>query len=232
MTVTRKKPTGTIVLLGLAAALLGGCAAETAQDVNPFITGQWRQSPHKPEVRVEKVQMEHFVAFQPNAIRLDGAEQERMVQFIRDGRLNIRDRIYLSAPRGADGTYDSATAARLDVLKGEFQQLGLIAEVAQVSGAKGGGDQIAIVVQRAAVIPPDCSAPEEPWAGQRPHYEYGCAYNAAMGMMVADPHDLAKGRPMTHPDGEAAASAIQRYRVKKLNEKREFIKEGTGGGDK
>jgi type IV pilus biogenesis protein CpaD/CtpE len=106
----------------------------------------------------------------------------------------------------------------------------LVVQIAQPSGAKGGGDQIGVLVQRTALVPPDCSAPEEPWPGQRPHYEYGCAYNAAMGMMVADPHDLAKGRPMTHPDGEAAASAIQRYRVRKLDDKREFIKEGTDGG--
>ncbi|MDH3595144.1 MAG: CpaD family pilus assembly protein [Rhodospirillales bacterium] len=227
MTVTRKKLTGTTVLLGLAAALLGGCAGKTAQDFNPLIVGQWRQVPTRPDVRVESVQLEHIVAFQQNAIRLDNTERERMAQFIQDGRLNIRDRILLSAPRSEDGAYDSVTAARLDVLRGEFQKMGLVADVAQTSRAGGGGDQVAIVVQRTALLPPDCSAPEEPWAGQRPHYEVGCAYNAALGMMVADPHDLAKGRPMASPDGEVAASAIQRYRKEKLTEKREFIKEGT-----
>ena len=45
--------------------------------------------------------------------------------------------------------------------------------------------------------------------------------------MVADPHDLAKGRQIQSPDGEVAASAIERYRREKLTEKREFIKEGT-----
>lgn len=230
MTVTRKKLAGTTVLLGLAAALLGGCAGTTAQDVNPFITGQWRQLPTRPDVRVDRVQLEHIVAFQASAIRLDNVERERMVQFIREGRLNIRDRILLSAPRGEDGAYDSVTAARVDVLRGEFRQLGLAVDVTQASWTRGGGNQVAIVVQRTALLPPDCSAPEEPWAGQRPDYQVGCAVNAAMGMMVADPHDLATGRPLTTPDGEVAASAIQRYRTKKLTEEREFIKEGTGGG--
>ncbi len=227
MTVTRKKLAGTTVLLGLAAALLGGCAAKTAQDYNPFIVGQWRQVPTRPDVRVESVQLEHIVAFQPSAIRLDNTERERMAQFIQEGRLNIRDRIFLSAPRGEDGSYDSVTAARIDVLRGEFQQLGLAVDVAQTSRAGGGGNQVAIVVQRIALLPPDCSNPEEPFAGQRPDFRPGCAYNAALGMMVADPHDLAKGRPMTSPDGEVAASAIQRYRTQKLTEKRTFIKEGT-----
>lgn len=228
MTVIRKKLTGTTVVLGLAAALLGGCAGQTAQDFNPLITGQWRQIPSIPDVRVEKVQLEHIVAFQPNAIRLDNAERERMLEFVREGRLNLRDRIYLSAPRGEDGAYDSVTAARLDVLRGEFRQMGLTVNLAQVSTAPGGGDQVAIVAQRTALLPPDCTAAEEPWAGQRPDYQVGCAYNAAMGMMVADPHDLGRGRPLASPDGEAAASAIQRYRTRKLTEKRKFIIEGTG----
>jgi len=230
MTATRRKLTGTAVLLALAAALLGGCGRTTAQDANPFITGHWRQVPTRPELRVERVQLEHIVAFQPSAIRLDNAERERMAHFIGEGGLNIRDRIYLSAPRGEDGSFSSVTAARLDVLRGEFRQMGLAVDVAQVSTARGGKDQVAIVVQRTAVLPPDCTAAEEPWAGQRPDYQVGCAYNAALGMMVADPHDLAIGRPLGSPDGEAAASAVQRYRTKKLTEEREFIKEGTDGG--
>ena len=69
------KVIGTVVLLGLAAALLGGCANKTAQDYNPMILGQWRQIPPRPENRVEAVRLEHIVAFQPNAIRLDEAER-------------------------------------------------------------------------------------------------------------------------------------------------------------
>jgi type IV pilus biogenesis protein CpaD/CtpE len=57
--------------------------------------------------------------------------------------------------------------------------------------------------------------------------QFGCAYVSSIGLMVADPNDLAKGRPIASPDGEVAASAIERYRREKLTEKREFLKEGT-----
>jgi pilus assembly protein CpaD len=218
-----------MVRLGLAAALLGGCAGKSAQDYNPLIVGQWRQLPARPENHVEQIRLEHIVAFQSNAIRLDEAERDRLLEFLREGHLNVTDKIDLDARRTEDGSHDPVTAARLDVLQGEIQVLGLAAQVAQrpSPGAKGGQDQVAVVVRRAAVIPPDCDDAGDPWAGQRPEVEMGCADIAAIGLMVADPHDLAKGRPMTSPDPEAAASAIQRYRTRKLTEEREFIREGT-----
>lgn len=230
MNVKRNKAIGSMVLLGLAAGLLGGCANKTAQDYNPFILGQWRQVPARPENRVEAVRLEHIVAFQPNAIRLDEAERERLIDFSRDGNLTLRDRIELHALPTLEGDYDPTTAARLDVLRGEFDQLGFKSDVARSPGpgAKGGQDQIAVVVRRAAVIPPDCEIEREPWAGQRPDMQFGCADVSSIGLMVADPNDLAKGRPIESPDGEVAASAVQRYRKESLTKKREFIKEGTG----
>lgn len=223
------KVIGTAVLLGLAAGLLGGCANKTAQDYNPLILGQWRQIPPRPENRVEAVRLEHIVAFQPNAIRLDDAERDRLIRFARDGNLTVRDRIELQALTTLEGDYGPTTSARLDVLRGEFDQLGFPSNVARTPGpgARGGDDQIAVVVRRAAIIPPDCEAEREPWAGQRPDTQIGCAYVSSIGLMVADPNDLAKGRPITSPDGEVAASAIERYRKEKLTGKREFIKEGT-----
>jgi len=230
MTVTRSNLIGTTVLLGLTAALLGGCAGKTAQDYNPLIVGQWRQLPTRPDNHVEQIRLEHIVAFQSSAIRLDQAERDRLFDFMREGNLNVTDKIDLHAPRTEDGAYDPVTAARLDLLRSEFEQLGLATQVAPTPGpgAKGGQDQVAVVVRRAAVIPPECDEGPEPWPGQRPEVEFGCADIAAIGLMVADPHDLAKGRPLTSPDGEVAASAIQRYRTKKLTEERKFIIEGTG----
>lgn len=229
MTVKRSKLTGTTILLSLGAALMGGCAGQTAQDYNPFLVGQWRQIPERPQNHVEPVRLEHVVAFQSSAIRPDGTERDRLYEFMREGHLNVRDKIDLHAPRSQDGGYDPVTAARLEVLQGEFQQLGLVAHIAPVPGrvALAGQDQVAVVVRRAAVIPPDCDPGPEPWAGQRPQAVVGCADIAAIGLMVADPMDLAKGRPITPPDAEAAASAIQRYRAQKIEEERKFVTEGT-----
>lgn len=229
MTAIRSRLTGTTILLGLGVALLGGCAGKTAQDYNPFIVGQWRQIPARPENHVEPVRLEHVVAFESSAIRPDEAERDRLFEFMREGHLNVRDKIDLHAPRSQDGGYDSVTAARIEVLQGEFQQLGLVAHIARDPGpvALGDQNQVAVVVRRAAVIPPDCEPGPEPWAGQRPEAPVGCADRAAIGLMVADPLDLAKGRPIAPPDAEAAASAIERYRTQKLEEERKFTTEGT-----
>ncbi len=229
MNTKQNKAISAAVLLGLAAGLLGGCANKTAQDYNPLILGQWRQIPPRPDNRVESVRLEHIVSFQPNAIRLDDVERNRLIGFAREGNLSLSDKVELHALPTLEGDYDPTTSARLDVLRGEFDQLGFASDIARVPGpgAKGGQDQIAVVVRRAAIIPPDCEIDREPWAGQRPDMQFGCAYVSSIGLMVADPHDLAKGRPITAPDGEVAASAIERYRREKLTEKRQFIKEGT-----
>ncbi len=227
MTTIRKKLTGATVLLGLAGAVLGGCS-NVVQDFNPFIVAQWRQIPARPDNHVERVKLEHVAAFQPNAIRLDGSEQGRLINFMAHSRLNTTDQIFLQAPATAEGSFDQVTASRLEVLRGAIQQRGLFAQITQLPGgqARGDADQISVVVHRAVVVPPDCSV-AQPFPGLRPDYRVGCTINAALGLMVADAMDLATGRSIGPPDGAAAATAIERYRRDKIEKEREFIKEGT-----
>ncbi len=227
MTPIRKKLTGATALLGLAGAVLGGCGS-VVQDYNPFIVAQWRQISARPDNHVERVKLEHIAAFQPTAIRLDGPEQGRLINFMTHSRLNTTDQIFLQAPATAEGGFDQVTAARLDVLRTSFHQRGLIAQIAELQAGKalGDSDQISIAVYRAVVVPPDCFV-AQPFPGMRADYKVGCTTNASLGLMVADPMDLAVGRQLGPPDGEVAATAIERYRTRKAEEERVFIKEGT-----
>jgi pilus assembly protein CpaD len=61
---------------------------------------------------------------------------------------------------------------------------------------------------------PDCDQPQ-PLEPDPPHFEsgFGCATTNNLGVMVANPADLERGRPLDPADAEAASLSIQRYRV-------------------
>jgi pilus assembly protein CpaD len=41
----------------------------------------------------------------------------------------------------------------------------------------------------------------------------GCSNEINLGLMVADPNDLARGRPLAPADAERAALSVQKYRT-------------------
>ncbi len=214
MTTKRNKLKGTTILLGLMAAsvILTGCGNESIQDINPLIVGQWRQMPAHPVNHVEMVTLEHIVAFAPSAIRPSDREFGSLLDFVENSELASTDEIMLDAPRSAAGIHNTVTAARLEVLEGELLQLGLPVDITTMPMSEiQNPDRVALVVKRAVAIPPDCDVPQ-PGLAQRPEPKSGCAVNASLGYMVADPRDLVKGRTLGPADGEMASKAVENYR--------------------
>lgn len=200
-------------LVGFVASLgLVGCLPPdtTIQDYSPFSYGNWRQIPQRPDVHVEFVKLKHFADFQPQAVRLDATQRGHLQGFIAEGNLRQGDRVQIQVPLTA-GPLDPVTKARADHLRGELNSLGLPTSVVGTSALPSGSNQVAVVVDRAMAIPPDCDAPE-PFIANRPDYRIGCAYNSALGLMVADPRDLVRGQPLDPADAEVTARGIEGYR--------------------
>lgn len=73
----------------------------------------------------------------------------------------------------------------------------------------------------------------------RPHSNWGCANATNLGLMVAEPSDLLRGRGDTHGDAEALVLSTQRYRagetralvIDETNTAETFGVQGTSGGD-
>src|SRR3546814_11206295 len=61
---------------------------------------------------------------------------------------------------------------------------------------------------------PDCRQPQ-PLAPERPEFTgaFGCTTAYNLGVMIADPADLERGRELDPADAERAGLSIQRYRV-------------------
>jgi pilus assembly protein CpaD len=68
------------------------------------------------------------------------------------------------------------------------------------------------------VTPPDCPDWTRSGAADfttQAATNFGCATTTNLGLMVADPGDLVRGRPAPSADGEAATLGVQRYRTGK-----------------
>jgi pilus assembly protein CpaD len=79
-----------------------------------------------------------------------------------------------------------------------------------------GDDQIAVVVERYALQLPACpdwtERPNQNFDNQ-PGSFWSCATAINLGMMVADPGDLVRGRSIGDADGTTMARSVQRYRL-------------------
>ena len=222
-------------LLALASGLgLMGClpADTTIQDYNPLTYGNWRQIPARPDVFVESVRLVHYADFEPQSVRLDGVEQERLREFMAEGNLRQGDRIEVQVPQDPYGAATPKIRARSDYMRSELAGLGLPITVVETPALPGGANYVAVVVNRAIAMTPDCHA-DEPWIATRPDYQIGCAYNSALGIMVADPRDLVRGRLLGPADAETTARGIKGYREPAEREQDDagIEIESTSGGE-
>jgi len=206
-------------LAGLIGLALGACGSleETNELIenNLMSHGNWEQLQGAYSNRLEQVAVEHPVSFPADRAELDLAERRRLVSFLQSSSIGGSDEVSLVGPlRGDAQPADPLTAARTAYLKEELGAFGISLR----SGANGGqhaglsDNQMNIVVDRWIVITPDCGQ-SQPSFGTRPNLTPGCADTANFGLMIADPRDLAQGRPLGPADGERSARAVDEYRT-------------------
>ncbi len=215
---TRKTLFSSSILIGFGL-LATACSSADIQDANPLTLGHWKQLPAQEEISVELVSMDHPVTFTANAVRPSEPERRRMLDFLDNNQITSTDEIEFGAATALDGSYDPVTVARLEALEDEFLQLGLPASISRDPAviARGSADRITIMVYRAVAIPPDCSVPQ-PGFADRPDWKVGCSVKASLGHMVANPRDLARGRPLGPADAEAVSRPVKGYRNPEASE--------------
>ena len=202
---------GLVCLVCLAAA----CSPRQGEFGDSFFPhGKWEQIPPSQENMVETVTLQHLVRFGSGQSAMTDDQRGQLDAFINANDLSNRDEIVVSAP-GNDGL----SAGRQAAIRKEIANYGLLAVD---GGSPDGGlpGEVLVNVTRSVVIPPDCSVPQ-PEPTLRPNNKWGCTVESALGMMVADPNDLAHGRDLGPGDGEQASGALRRYRadeVKDLDE--------------
>ncbi len=203
-------------------ALLGACHIDpnTQTPISLFTShtvdhANWEQIPARVVNQVEPITFVHTANFNPGETELNEAETDRLLAFLQDSGVHQGARIEIDGPRSGGGYFDPVTAARVAEIENELSDIGLRSEipVRPTTSLLRPDDAIAISVTRAVVVVPDCGAPQ-PERSMRPAYNLNCSNTAALGMMVAKPLDLKRGRNEGAADGEAAARVIELYRLR------------------
>lgn len=215
MTDSIRTPLRGLTAIGLACLAVVACSpqqGELGDDLFPH--AKWEQIPPAKENMVEVVTLQHVIAFNGSEPGLGSGGRQALDAFIRDNGISPRDQIQIQA--GADGGSRLAKS-RVSAIQNEFAQRGLVAAPLDGTPEMGApaGNEVAVLVTRSVAIPPDCSVPQ-PKPTLRPDQPWGCAVDASLGMMVADPLDLVEGRQLGPANAEQSSGAYQRYRDDKV----------------
>jgi pilus assembly protein CpaD len=174
--------------------------------------------------KVDWVSLSHTVHPVKAGNGLSTAERDRLDRFATEVALGYGDQVVIKTPR----RHRAKTAA---TLVRYFRALRLEPTVRVVDGnGRRGGDTVTVTIGRYVVTAPKCPDWTKP-AGADPNNRvgsnFGCANTSNLGLMLADPGDLVRGRPKGAGDGVAASRLVRQYRSGKVAKPATIV---TGGG--
>ncbi len=203
-----------VLTLLLAPVVLAGCTGDPYERQITYAT--WKQNPAFAEPQVKRVEVQHVVAFAPKALEMNDVEQEALAMFVRQNKLQAGSQVAIAAPARTPAQ-SARSGNRLASVRNGLTRLGISSNVVTAAPIDGSsGDEIVVFGEAVAVMHPDCPGYNAAIAfdyEHRPINSLGCANAINLGLMVANPSDLAQGRPLGAADGEQNSLAIQRYRA-------------------
>src|SRR5271170_7511557 len=185
-----------MLALGLAL-LVGACA--------PVTTYTDAEAPKRLKLDGATSQLD--VRFAPGSASLSAADAARLSRLAATGGIGPADRVTVAAT-GSTALADQRVASVASVLL----RYGVVVNAAPVGQVP--ANHAAIEVTRTLVTLPACpnwSKPSNPDFGNQPSSNFDCATESNLGLMVANPSDLAGGLPVGATAGRPAASAVGRY---------------------
>lgn len=195
-----------LTTLGIAAvlALTSGCEATYYED--------WSAMPPAREAKVDLARYAHAIHFAPESARLEGFERDRLDEFLARVKAGPSDTIVVAGPGGG-----SLAGRRLETVSAYLVHRAMRPKTTDGAGIETAGpDAVSVVVERHTVTLPACpdwsDRPGRAW-NNTVSRNWGCATATNLGLMVAEPGDLATGRTPGPMDGAFATLAIQRYRA-------------------
>ncbi len=200
----RLAPLPFLVAAGLA---LAGCAVPEPPPQGPV--GRERH-----RLQVERLGDRHGVDFRGGTVALDPSARRDLVAFLRD----------IGVTRQAEVTVSASPAPGLEIARARRQrvvrllrELGLEPREAGVLAAPDAGPtaDVVVAVERYHVVLPDCPDHTRTRMGDFHNLDtsnHGCATARNLGLMVANPRDLLRGRDIGPADTERMTRAVREYR--------------------
>jgi pilus assembly protein CpaD len=168
-----------------------------------------------PRIEAKEAPVAHAVNFAPGATALTETEAGALAAFLATEEVSPGERIMIQAPSGG-AAETQRLAQRTAAIRSELENQG-VATVVSPPAAPGtlGADQIRVIATRPTIVDPDCPGYNQPIEFDRfsrPNVRMGCSTEMNLGLMVADPNDLVRGRPLDPADAERSTLAVQKYR--------------------
>ncbi|WP_316976781.1 CpaD family pilus assembly lipoprotein [Shumkonia mesophila] len=212
------RPLLTALGVASALALTGGCEATFYED--------WSAIPAAKEAKVAPVRYAHAIRFAPESARLEGLERDRLDEFLARVQAGPADTVLVTGAGGGP-----LAGRRLETVSAYLVHLAMRPRTAGEGAQAAGPDAVSVAVERYTVTLPACpdwsDRPGRSW-NNTVSRNWGCATATNLGLMVAEPGDLATGRDPGPTDGAFATLAIQRYRAGKT---RPLDSEGGGSSE-
>ncbi len=168
---------------------------------------------------VQMVKIPLMVTFASDSATLSGESIANLDRFMMRSDVSYGDELSMDFPLNRDGSLSEMSQKRMaymaEYLKG--RGLHLSAEVTPY-GMSPEADQARFLISRYVVTPPTCGNWSQPSTGNYGNAslpEIGCANQANLGLMVANPRDLITGATTGAIDTESAAKAVLTFRTKK-----------------
>lgn len=191
----------------LCAVLLGACS--NIPDFKDY--SAYNPVPEKTP-KVQAVAVAHTVTFVGNGVTLDKTAGSSIDAFLARQRVDRTDALEVAIPASGGELARGRAERVLAYLNLKRLPAGLVVD----DDPKLRADAVRVVVHRYQVTLPGC--PD--WTDKggithsnAVHSNWGCANAVNLGLMVADPGDLVRGRHEGLGDGAAQALGIQRYRA-------------------
>jgi pilus biogenesis lipoprotein CpaD len=206
---------GLLVLASLL--LLGACDLR----LNEHVMKARQSNDLRQANRVDLVQFNHQVNFEGGRNVPTPIEFDRFDAFARSINMGYADEVVL---RGGAHHRQEAMAAHI-------QRLGIPAVIHREPGTPDevAANTVKVVVNRHVVTPPACPN----WSNfdgneerNTPGSNYGCATDAGLGYMVANPRDLVQGQTMDPAQSDPTIRTLREYQAGKAIRP---VGQGTGG---
>lgn len=197
--------------LGLAAALLaagmllGACSYPTGTPQN--------FGPQANKLGVERTLYRHTVDFGAESAELAGGERVALDRFLAESGADRNATVLVTAAPTADGLSETR---RLAVVR-ELRARGFDPRSSDplLDRHPSSASDVIVRIARYHVVLPECPNYGRTMTGDNsnlPSSNFGCANRRNLGLMVANPRDLLRGRDMGPVAGERLARPVELYR--------------------
>lgn len=187
--------------------LLSGCAPEIVD---------WTPAESPKENKIERTILYHKIHYSSKDDAFNERERNSLVRFLK------ANAVPPSSVSIVLEEYDGHSKKRIKDIQRELVKHGIAYDMITIEPAEKGlkntsssSSGVNLVLEKYLVIPPSCADFSQPIGealqAQAPS-NFGCATVANLGMMVANPRDLIKGRSLGASDGAVMAAGVERYR--------------------